>query len=216
MKLPNLKLSVMTNISIKRFWKGKWLNLSVFLTTFLLINYFHFSPFLWQLGNHNSSVAFAQTIAPEKVSQEVYQQIPDFPSENNYTSVSNGQRSIENTLISRMVRYHQYIKVRPTNYRLDWKLTLADYLRKNEIIDEQRYPGNGTLTQNPLEFDRAIIEKLTMRQREELVDVLVSIYKPTTETQKETKPSPSPTPDTPPTGIILPQPGSADLLLPQR
>lgn len=213
MKLPNLKLSVMTKI--QKLCRGKWLNLSVFLTTFLLISYFHSSPFLWQLGSYNSSVVFAQTIAPEKVAEEVYQQIPDFPSENNYTSVSNGQRSIENTLISRMVRYHQYIKVRPTNYRLDWKLTLADYLRKNEIIDEQRYPGNGTLTQNPLEFDRAIIEKLTMRQREELVDVLVSIYNPTTEKEKEAKPSTSPTADTPPTGIILPQPRGADLLLPK-
>lgn len=213
MKLPNLKLSVMTKI--KRLWGSRWLNLSVFLATFLLINYFHFSPFLPPLGIHNSSAVFAQSITPEKVAQEVYQQVPDLSLENNYTSVSNGQRAIENTLVSRMVRYHQYIKVRPTNYRLDWKLTLADYLRKNEIIDEQRYPGNGTLTQNPLEFDRAIIAKLTMRQREELVNVLVSIYNPTTETEKETKPSTSATPDKPPsTGIILPQPGGADLLLP--
>jgi hypothetical protein len=178
-------------------------------------NYFHFSPFLWQLGINNFSGVFAQSITPEKVAQEVYQQIPDFSLENNYTSVSNGQRAIENTLVSRLVRYHQYVKARSTNYRLDWKLTLADYLRKNEIIDEQRYPGNGTLTQNPLEFDRAIIEKLTMRQREELVNVLVSIYNPTTKTENEAKPSNPPTPDKPPsTGIILPQPGGADLLLP--
>ncbi len=213
MKLPNLKLSVMTKI--KRLHLSKWLNLSVFLATFLLINYFHFSPFLWRLGIHHSAAVFAQSITPEKVAQEVYQQIPDLSLENNYTSVSNGQRAIENTLVSRLVRYHQYVKARPINYRLDWKLTLADYLRKNEIINEQRYPGNGTLTQNPLEFDRAIIEKLTMRQREELVNVLVSIYNPTTETEKETKPSTSTTPDKPAsTGIILPQPGGADLLLP--
>lgn len=214
MKLPNLKLSVMTKI--KRLDQSKWLNVSIFLATFLLTNYFNNSPFLWQLGINNYSLVFAQTITPEKVAEEVYQQIPDLPLENNYTSVSNGQRAIEHTLVSRLVRYHQYVKARSTNYRLDWKLTLADYLRKNEIIDEQRYPGNGTLTQNPLELDRVIIEKLTMQQRDELVNVLVSIYNPTTEKDKETKPSTSPTPHTPATGIILPQPGGADLLLPQR
>lgn len=206
MKLLNLKLSVM---------RDKWFHFSVFLTAFFLINFPHFSPFLWRLGSHNPSLVVAQTLTPEKVAEEVYRQIPDLSLENHYTSVRNGHRSIENTLVSRLIRYHQYVKARSTNYRLDWKLTLADYLRKNEIIDEQRYPGNSTLTQNPLEFDRAIIEKLTMRQREELVNVLVSIYNPTTETEKETKPSTSPTPDKPPsTGIILPQPGGADLLLP--
>lgn len=209
MKLPNRKLSVMTKITKKKGCRSKGLNLCIFLTTFLLINYLP-----WQLlsKNNHSSVVFAQTITPEKVAEEVYRQMPDLPLENNYISVSNKQRSIENTLISRLVRYHQYIKVRPTNYRLDWKLTLADYLRKNEIIDEQRYPGNSTLTQNPLEFDRAIIEKLTMTQRDKLVNVLVSIYNPVIE--KETKPSTSAAPDIQPTGIILPQPGGANLLLP--
>ncbi|BAQ64246.1 hypothetical protein [Geminocystis sp. NIES-3709] len=205
----------MTNIRI--LWQEKWLNFSLFLTAFLLVNYLGTSPFISQLlGEKDSNylLVFAQSISPEKVATEVYQQIPDLPLENNYTSITNSQQAIENTLVSRMVRYHQYIKARPTTFRLDWKLTLADYLGKNEIIDEQRYPGNSTLTQNPFELDRAIIQKLTMQQRDKLVNVLVSIYNPTEETTPEDKPSKNPENNNSPPVFVLPTRGGADLLSP--
>ncbi|MGI0480455.1 hypothetical protein ACN4EE_06660 [Geminocystis sp. CENA526] len=197
--------------------KSKWLHLSLFLTTFLLvthINFFgmvkHFSP------NYSySTIVLAQRLTPEVVAQKVYEKIPDLPKGNDYISVSSGERAIENTLVSRMIRYHEFVKARPLTYRLDWKLTLADYLRKNEIIDEQRYPGRSTLTQNPLEFDRAIIDRLTMQQREELVNVLVSIYNPTPEeTKGENRSKPSESSSPPSSGFVLPQPGDANLLLP--
>lgn len=161
-----------------------------------------------------SSVVFAQTITPEKVAEEVYQQIPDFPLENNYTSRETNQINLENTLISRLVRYHQYTKSRPTTFRLDWKLTLADYLGKNEIINDERYPGFNTLTQNPFSGDRKVIENLTMQQRNNLVKVLVSIYNPNADNKPTEKPAQNPQNNNSSPSFTLPKPGGADLLLP--
>ncbi len=217
MNLRNQKLSAMTNIS--RLWRVKGLKYSVFLLTTLTISYLgqYLNFPQGQLFGENysySPVVFAQTIIPEKVAAEVYQQIPDFPVENNYTSQETNQRAIENTLVSRIVRYHQYIKARPTTFRLDWKLSLADYLGKNEIINDERYPGFSTLTQNPLSGDRKIIENLTMQQRNELVNVLVSIYNPNAENNPQEKPKETPTPNNSSPVFVLPTPGGADLLLP--
>lgn len=161
-----------------------------------------------------SSVVFAQTITPEKVAEEVYQQIPDFPLENNYTSRETNQINLENTLISRLVRYHQYTKSRPTTFRLDWKLTLADYLGKNEIINDERYPGFNTLTKNPFSGDRKVIENLTMQQRNNLVNVLVSIYNPNADNKPTEKPAQNPQNNNSSPSFTLPKPGGADLLLP--
>jgi hypothetical protein len=180
-----------------------------------LSQYFNFS-YEQLFGDKFSSptLVFAQTITPEKVAEEVYQQIPDFPLENNYTSRETNQINLENTLISRLVRYHQYTKSRPTTFRLDWKLTLADYLGKNEIINDERYPGFNTLTQNPFSGDRKIIENLTMQQRNNLVKVLVSIYNPNAENKPTEKPSQNPQNNNSSPSFILPKPGGADLLLP--
>lgn len=229
MKLLNLKLSVMINkcspggfTPVLFFFYKNTIETFLcfgkrgsFLFLFSTISFTYFAPLIffpqWLLSE-KVIVVMAQTLTPEKVSEAVYQQIPDLPLENNYVSLSSGQVVLENTFVARLVRYHQYIKARPTIYRLDWKLTLADYLRKNEMIDEQRYPGKSTLTQNPLENDRAVVEKLTMQQRDNLVNVLVSIYNPSVTTIPEEKPKTTPN-NSPPT-IILPTPGGADLLSP--
>jgi hypothetical protein len=190
------------------------------LTTFILTylgQYLNF-PDRQLLGDNYfySPDVFAQTqtITPEKVASEVYQKIPDFPLENNYTSRETNQTNPENTLISRLVRYHQYTKSRPTNFRLDWKLTLADYLGKNETINGDRYPGFSTLTQNPFEGDRKIIESLTMEQRNNLVNILVSIYNPNFDSKPTEKPSQNPQNNDSSPSFTLPKPGGADLLLP--
>ena len=164
-----------------------------------------------------SSIVFAQSLRPEIVSEKVYEGIPDFPKENNYISKETNEVNSDNTLVARLVRYHQYIKTRPTIFRLDWKLTLADYMRKNEIIKEERYPGSSTLTQNPLAQDRQVISNLTIKQRDELVNMLVSIYNPNFKNHSDTLPSQNNSPSrdnkTSPS-FKLPQPGGADLLLP--
>jgi hypothetical protein len=192
-----------------------WILLLTTLSITYLSQYFNFS-YEQLFGDKFSSptLVFAQTITPEKVAEEVYQQIPDFPLENNYTSRETNQINLENTLISRLVRYHQYTKSRPTTFRLDWKLTLADYLGKNEIINDERYPGFNTLTQNPFSGDRKIIENLTMQQRNNLVKVLVSIYNPNAENKPTEKPSQNPQNNNSSPSFILPKPGGADLLLP--
>ncbi|MCF4968161.1 hypothetical protein CV014_14070 [Nostoc sp. CMAA1605] len=124
------------------------------------------------------SPAEAQRITPSDVWQLVYQQLPDLPKENQYISQSSGKVAENSTLISRLIRYHIYIKERAPNYRLDWKLTLADYLDANEIMYDNTYPGNDTLKQNPLEGDRAAIKRLTRSQRDALAQVLTNIFNP--------------------------------------
>ena len=167
--------------------------------------------------SHNYTlVAIAQNLRPEVVAAEVYKNIPSLPQENQYLSQETGEVDTDNTLISRLIRYHQYVKNRPPNYRLDWKLTLADYLGVNEPIRDFRYPGSSTLQLNPLESDRAVIDRLSRSQRNELVDILVSIYNgqqpnnPTTNDSQENSSSSEESKPLP----KLPQPGDADLLLP--
>jgi hypothetical protein len=120
--------------------------------------------------------AQAQRISPSDVWQLVYEKLPDLPKENQYISKESGKVSENSTLASRLIRYHVYIKQRAPNYRLDWKLTLADYLDANEIMYENTYPGHDTLRKNPLDGDRTAIQSLTRRQRDALVQVLTDIF----------------------------------------
>lgn len=122
--------------------------------------------------------ALAQRVSTSDAWQLVYQQLPDLPRENQYISKETGKVSQNNTLVSRLIRYHMYVKGRPLNYRLDWKLTLADYLGANEIMYDTSYPGNDILKQNPFEGDRAAIKKLNRHQRDALVQVLVNVFSP--------------------------------------
>ncbi|MBP0008820.1 MULTISPECIES: hypothetical protein [unclassified Roseofilum] len=124
-------------------------------------------------------VALAQSrIRPRDLWRLVYEQLPDFPLENNYVSQLNGEAKPDNTLVERLIRYHLYVKGRTPQYRLDWKLTLADYLGTNEVMYEVLYPSADLLRDNPLEGDRQAIQNLTRSQRNALIDVLVGIYNP--------------------------------------
>ncbi len=115
----------------------------------------------------------AQRVSVGDVWQKIYQQLPDFPKENSYTSKEGGIAE-NNTLVSRMIQYHVYAKGRAPNYRFDWKLTLADYLGINEPMYDNAYPGADSLRQNPLDSDRAAIKKLSRSQRDALVQALVN------------------------------------------
>jgi hypothetical protein len=122
--------------------------------------------------------AVAQRVSPGDVWQQVYQKLPDLPKENQYINKETGKVAENNTLASRLIRYHIYVKERAPNYRLDWKLTLADYLDVNEIMYETTYPGNDTLRQNPIDGDRAAIARLNRHQRYDLVQVLANLFNP--------------------------------------
>jgi len=154
-------------------------------------------------------------IRPSQVWRVVYEKLPDLPKENHYLSRETGEVDADNTLIRRMLRYHIYVKSRPPNYRLDWKLTLADYLDANEVISESIYPGHDLLRENPRDGDKAAISGLNRQQRDALVEVLVSIYNPNY--SRELAPRRSPAPDWAPVlsrPPVQPQPGDAQLLIP--
>ncbi len=129
---------------------------------------------------HTSQPAFAQPepvrrVSPSAISAQVYQQLPDFPLENQYISSETGRIASDNTLVSRFVRYHTYIQNRPTNFRFDWKLTLADYLGAFERISADRYADYG-LRENPLTNDIAAIEALSPAQRNTFVNTLYETF----------------------------------------
>ncbi|WP_392531633.1 hypothetical protein [Nostoc sp. C117] len=155
--------------------------------------------------------AYAERITPSDVWQQVYQELPDLPRENKYISKETGKVAENNTLVNRLIRYHIYTKGRAPIYRLDWKLTLADYLGANEIMYDASYPGNDSLRENPIEGDRQAISRLTRSQRNALVQVLVNIFNPTSQNTPVpvTKTTPSPSTSTPPKP---PQRGGAELL----
>lgn len=136
--------------------------------------------------------------------QLVYQAMPELPLENQYTNSETGEIDEDYTLMRRLIRYHVYVKNRPPLFRLDWKLTLADYLTvtdpntgqrvsANETINPSNYPGNdillGPIVQTdtdseptplrPLDGDRAAIAQLSLAQRNRLVDVLTTLFNPT-------------------------------------
>lgn len=152
----------------------------------------------------------------------VYERFPDLPLENHYTSAETGNVAVNNTLASRLIRYHTIVKGRLPIYRFDWKLTLADYLGVNELMVRDTYPGWDTLETNPMEADVAIIRQMNRAQRDALVDALVSIFNTPTDPTLNPTPSnppfsstPTPSPRTTPSSpTVQPQPGAADLLLP--
>lgn len=142
----------------------------------------------------------------------VYQQLPDFPLENNYVSKEGGKVDPNNTLAGRLIRYHLFVKGRPPNYRFDWKVTLADYLGATpEYLEEGVYPGADVLRVNPIERDRTVIQSLNRAQRDALIQVLVDIFSgntpniPAAGGKQERSPSEV---------APQPQPGDAKLLMP--
>jgi hypothetical protein len=207
---------------LKVIRKGKATRLTLRLTVATLTG---LCLFVWEaevrdLGVFNligSQPATAQIVKAQNAWRQVYERLPNFPLENQYVSKETGNVDSDSTLASRLIRYHIYVKSRPPNYRLDWKLTLADYMGAHEYLVESLYPGGDTLRKNPMEGDRAAIQKLTRSQREALVDVLVSIFSTNRTGTPTPAPSASPPPPTTPNRRAtpsLPQPGDAQLLLP--
>lgn len=169
-------------------------------------------------------VYLAQRTSSLDLWQRVYELLPDLPREDQYISVETGQQATTSNLISRLIRYHTFIKGRSPNYRFDWKLTLADYLGVNELIRSAGYPGYDTLTANPLRGDVAAVSGLTRAQRDALVNALVRVFTTSTNSSSPA-PNPSPTPRNSPAPtsspvapvapqppIPQPRPGDAQLL----
>ena len=124
---------------------------------------------------------------PEAIAVQIYQQLPELPLENQYLGES-GETAVNNTLVARLIRYHLYVQDRPTNFRLDWKLTIADYLGAFERIDEAQYPSQG-LQQNPMAADITAIESLDVQLRDRLVNSLYQAF--TVPASQSTSPPPA-------------------------
>lgn len=166
----------------------------------------------------SGSAAIAEDLQVEEAAAIAYQRLPYLPKENHYVRRETQAVDEEFTLANRFIRYHLNVKKRLPSSRLDWKLTFADYLGINEAIKAEQYPGNSTLTDNPLEGDREAISRLNRRQRAEIVDLLASLYNPPLETAGTASPSqpqpPQPAPAATPAKPSLSQPGDAQLLMP--
>lgn len=159
----------------------------------------------------------------ERLAQAAYEKLPQFPRNNQYIRLTTGKPDPDHTLLRRMVDYHVYVRQRSPNYRLDWKLTLADYLGLNEVISPLSYPGSDQLRTHPLDGDRRSIIALSRDQRDQLVNTLAGFYNPQTAiapsaipptarpSQPQTNPAPASQPSLPP----LPTDGAADLLKPK-
>jgi hypothetical protein len=111
-----------------------------------------------------------------------------------------------------MIWYHSYLKGRAPNYRLDWKLTLADYLGANEVMYETTYPGKDNLQKNPFDGDRAAVARLNRRQRDALVQALVNVFSSKSQNTPATPNTSSPSQETTPTPRQVPKQGGAQLL----
>ncbi len=147
----------------------------------------------------------------------VYDQIPDFPKENHYQVIAENVGAAEdNTLVYRMMLYHMQVKGRSPINRLDWKLTLADYLELNEPVFARAYPGASILSDNPYRADRDVLKSLNRQQRNQLLEIIITAF--------DGDPTPpilyippatvaTPTPQfTQPGTITIPPRGGADLL----
>ena len=176
---------------------------------------------LWAQALPSPSPSASLTV--EAIAAQIYTQIPGIPLENQYLRIESGKVDADHTLLSRLIRYHRDVTKRPTRYRFDWKLTLADYLGVNEPMQPEAYPGHLTLKNNPLEKDIQAIRTLNRQQREVLVDRLVQAFKPAVDPAQKapapTTPRPSGTMAPEPTVVspakpVLSQPGDAQLLLP--
>lgn len=169
---------------------------ALFSTLFLLLAVTNglFSGFYndFYSGAH-SGAAIAQPtpirrVNPTAVSTQIYQQLPGLPLENQYISEETGTAASDNTLVSRLIRYHIYIKNRPTVFRLDWKLTVADYLGAFERIAADSYLDYG-LRSNPYERDLAAMASLSPAQRDELVNALYAAFTTTPQSAELSNPT---------------------------
>jgi len=135
-----------------------------------------FTGVLFLVAPLYDSPAMGQRIRSDDLWRVVYERIPDLPKENQYVSLETGKVNPDNTLVGRLIRYHIYTKGRPPIFRLDWKLTLADYLEVNGTMDTADYPGVNQVRGNPAPGDIAAIKKLNRVQRDALLQALVDVF----------------------------------------
>lgn len=158
--------------------------------------------------------AVAQRIDPREVAAQIYQQQPDLPLENQYVRKRSSKVVESSTLVSRLIEYHTLTKGRSPKFRLDWKITFADYLGLNEYLVENKYPGHAYLKTSPMQQDRAVIQSFNRQQRADLIQALVNLHTVgTVAAPAQTAPAAAPPPSENIPAAPRPQPSrEADLL----
>ena len=121
----------------------------------------------------SATTVTAQVVRTGDIAQKIYVELPEVPLENQYFNRKISKVDSNNTLIGRMIRYHAYVKGRPVALRLDWKLTMADYLGANDTMDLATYPSQDILAVNPMDADRAAINSLSRQTRDRLIERLI-------------------------------------------
>ena len=164
-------------------------------------------PLLTATPTQAQPVVALRRVDPVAIATQIYQRYPELPRENQYISRSSNTIANDDTLLSRFVRYHLYVKDRPANFRFDWKLSMADYLDAFETVSPNNYPSADRLTENPTHGDKAAISSLSREQRNQVVQTLYDIFIGNASTAVDAAPTPSAAPEIP-----AAEPGAADLL----
>ncbi len=127
-------------------------------------------------GLPSAATPLFQTDSPVEAAESVYRKLPSFPLENQYLRADSKKPATNSTLVSRLIQYHTSVKGRSPLYRIDWKVTLADYLGANDYLQAENYPGSVFLKTNPMERDRQQIQALNLVQRNALIQALVNSF----------------------------------------
>ncbi|MGB3495815.1 MAG: hypothetical protein WBA57_24010 [Elainellaceae cyanobacterium] len=171
-------------------WRSRWLRFLALATAtaLVLIGLYglpaHQEPeALTESSSHHQLASLFQThpVAAQRlrasdIAELVYARHPDLPLENTYIDDDSGDVDDDNTLMSRFIRYHLYVMRRFPNFRLDWKLTFADYLGANEWVLQDEYPGVINLRTNPRDQDLEVVRQLSIAKRDAVVETLVEIF----------------------------------------
>ena len=153
------------------------MSLALLLAPSQSVIHHHDSSFLSQAGQSlYMKPASAQRLSVSDIAQQVYASFPLLPLENDYIDRETGEVDVDNTLVSRFIRYHLYVARRQPIYRLDWKISLADYLGVNDWIREEQYPGASDLRTNPINMDLDAMRQLNRAERDALVEELVAVF----------------------------------------
>ncbi|MBD2157939.1 hypothetical protein [Leptolyngbya sp. FACHB-16] len=234
-RLPQLfqpkSISLTRRSSLRRY---RWL--AIALTTSILVS------FPWAFSRPVSSPSYLATIEPwfatapvsaqlpavniADTARVLYERLPFLPLENQYVN-NDGNTVPESTLLTRLMFYHTGVQQRQPYFRLDWKLTLADYLGANETMHPDTYPNSRNFRDDPMQGDIAAVRNLSREQREQLVDTIVTLLNPLAARASSSGSAQEPTgvntspasPSRPNSGVPTatprePQPGDAQLLLP--
>lgn len=157
----------------------RWVVSSLLATALVVAAHVITVQLSWQGAAQAQPAVVLRRVDPTAIAATIYAQHPDLPTENGYT-YTDGTPATDSTLVSRLIRYHLFVKDRPANFRLDWKLTLADYLDAFQPMESRFYPDQANVRPDanggPLLGDKAAVAAMSREQRNQLAQSLLDIF----------------------------------------